>query len=179
MLGVSPCLDYLCPQGPHRAVIASRRAFVCCGISTFDEIRFLKAIHVISTYSIPGLASLHRFPLTHAPADNRRFHKNISVNAMPSAGFAPSAASPPTPPVTPPPPPDPLSSNQQPRQPQAQFNSVAVVRYLIVAVSQTEVLWPLSVSVGSPEAVSVMRPADFNSGIPFLTVLALPTLIFN
>jgi hypothetical protein len=62
------------------------------------------------------------------------------------------------------------------------FNSVAcsaLLGYLIVAVSQMEVLWPLAVSVGSPEVVSVMRPADFNSGMPFLTVLALPTLILN
>jgi hypothetical protein len=43
------------------------------------------------------------------------------------------------------------------------------VRYLIVVVSETEALWPLSVSVGSPEMVSVMRPAVFNSGMPFLT----------
>ena len=55
----------------------------------------------------------------------------------------------------------------------------ALLGYLIVAVSQMEVLWPLAVSVGSPEVVSVMRPADFNSGIPFLTVFALPTLMFN
>ena len=47
------------------------------------------------------------------------------------------------------------------------------------AVSHTGVVWPLSVSVGSPEAVSVMRPADFNSGMPLLTVFALPTFIFN
>ena len=53
------------------------------------------------------------------------------------------------------------------------------MQYLIVVVSQTEVLRPLSVSVGSPEAVSAIRPADFNSGMPFLTVFALPTLIFN
>ena len=55
----------------------------------------------------------------------------------------------------------------------------ALLGYLIVAVGQMEVLWPLAVSVGSPEVVSVMRPADFNSGMPFLTVFALPTLIFN
>jgi hypothetical protein len=67
-------------------------------------------------------------------------------------------------------------------QPQAQFQlsaCSALLGYLIVEVSQMEVLWPLAVSVGSPEVVSVMRPADFNSGIPFLTVFALPTLIFN
>jgi hypothetical protein len=74
------------------------------------------------------------------------------------------------------------SSNQQPRQPEAQFQlgaCSAPLGYLIVAVSQMEVLWPLAVSVGSPEVVSVMRPADFNSGMPFLTVFALPTRIFN
>ena len=53
------------------------------------------------------------------------------------------------------------------------------ITLLIVAVSQIEVLWPLSVSAGAPEAVVVMRPANSNSRIPFLTVLALPTLMFN
>jgi hypothetical protein len=35
----------------------------------------------------------------------------------------------------------------------------ALLGYLIVAVGQMEVLCPLAVSVGSPEVVSVMRPA--------------------
>jgi hypothetical protein len=75
-----------------------------------------KAIHVSRTYSIPGLASLHRFPSTHAPADNRAFTR-VSVSTLcQSAGthhtidhVATNTAPPSTPPA---------SSNQQPRQPQ-------------------------------------------------------------
>jgi hypothetical protein len=98
---------------------------------------------------------------------------------MPSGGPPPrpSATSPPTSPST-------RFASIEPTtaQPHAQFQlsaCSALLGYLIVEVSQMEVLWPLAVSVVSPEVVSVMRPADFNSGIPFLTVFALPTLIFN
>ena len=61
----------------------------------------------ISTPSIPGWQACIVSYITHAPADNCSFHKNISVNTMPSAGTPPrpSATSPPTPPATPPPPP--------------------------------------------------------------------------
>ena len=133
----------------------------------------------ISIPSIPGWQTYVVSHITQAPADNCRFHKNISVNAMPSGGPPPrpSATSPPTSPST-------RFASIEPTtaQPQAQFQlsaCSALLGYLIVEVSQMEVLWPLAVSVGSPEVVSVMRPADFNSGIPFLTVFALPTLIFN
>lgn len=60
----------------------------------------------ISTPSIPSWQAYAVSQITRAPADNGRFHKNISVNAMPSAGTLPrpSATSPPIPPATPPPP---------------------------------------------------------------------------
>ena len=60
----------------------------------------------ISTPSIPSWQAYVVSQITRAPADNGRFHKNISVNAMPSAGTLPrpSATSPPIPPATPPPP---------------------------------------------------------------------------
>ena len=148
---------------------------LCCDLPTFDEIRLLEDLDPLH----PWLANLRRFP-HHAGASRQlRFHKNISVNAMPSGGPPPrpSATSPPTSPST-------RFASIEPTtaQPQAQFQlsaGSALLGYLIVEVSQMEVLWPLAVSVGSPEVVSVMRPADFNSGIPFLTVFALPTLIFN
>ena len=56
------------------------------------------------------------------------------------------------------------SSNQQPRK--------CATWLLDLAVGQMEVLWPLAVSVGSPEVVSVMRPADFNSGMPLNSLRA-------
>ena len=58
--------------------------FLACAAASQRSTKsgFLK----ISTPSIPGWQTYVVSHITHAPADNCRFHKNISVNAMPSAG---------------------------------------------------------------------------------------------
>ena len=51
------------------------------GIADRDTLCAALLDDTIEDTDTPGLASLHRFPSTHAPADNRRSHKSISINA--------------------------------------------------------------------------------------------------
>jgi hypothetical protein len=178
-------LDSTCyssqPPFRERRISAALAEFLECpswlvrDIPTVDEIRLLKDLDpstlVGKLTSFP--TSRMRQPITVASTQEYQCQGYAKRGA--SAETIGYVAKHRNPPVSP-------SSNQHPRQPQPQFQlsaRSALLGYLIRAVSQMEVLWPLAVSVGSPEVVSVMRPADFNSGMPFLTVFALPTLIFN